>query len=78
MPKTQLSSLSQFAFRPAGAETRRSSWKYSFPLWADDHGVRELWTSDRDFSRFPTLKYLWNHPDLSRETKEKIAYHLPW
>ena len=20
-----------------------------------DHGVRELWTSDRDFSRFPTL-----------------------
>jgi toxin-antitoxin system PIN domain toxin len=21
-----------------------------------DHGIRELWTSDRDFSRFPTLK----------------------
>src|SRR5437773_11502564 len=21
------------------------------------------------------LKYLWNHPDLSRTTKEKIAYH---
>jgi predicted nucleic acid-binding protein len=20
-----------------------------------DHGVRELWTSDRDFSRFPQL-----------------------
>jgi predicted nucleic acid-binding protein len=20
-----------------------------------DHGVHELWTSDRDFSRFPTL-----------------------
>ena len=20
-----------------------------------DHGVRELWTSDRDFSRFPAL-----------------------
>jgi hypothetical protein len=30
--KTQGSSLSQFAFRPAGAETGRSSWKYSFPL----------------------------------------------
>ena len=25
---------------------------------------------------FPkNLKYLWNHPDLSRTTKEKIAYH---
>ena len=25
---------------------------------------------------FPkNLEYLWNHPDLSRETKEKIAYH---
>jgi uncharacterized protein len=25
---------------------------------------------------FPkNLKYLWNHPDLSRSTKEKIAYH---
>jgi hypothetical protein len=21
------------------------------------------------------LKYLWNYPDLSRTTKEKIAYH---
>ena len=25
---------------------------------------------------FPkNIKYLWNHPDLSRTTKEKIAYH---
>ena len=25
---------------------------------------------------FPkNLKYLWNHPDLSQKTKEKIAYH---
>jgi hypothetical protein len=25
---------------------------------------------------FPkNLKYLWNHPELSQKTKEKIAYH---
>ena len=24
---------------------------------------------------FPNLSYLWNHPDLSQKTKEKIAYH---
>jgi hypothetical protein len=28
---------------------------------------------DRTFSK--SLKYLWNHPDLSQKTKEKIAYH---
>jgi hypothetical protein len=28
---------------------------------------------DGDFPR--NHKYLWNHPDLSRKTKEKIAYH---
>jgi hypothetical protein len=32
-PEQPYSSLSQFAFRPAGAETGRSSWKYSFALW---------------------------------------------
>src|SRR4029077_9903612 len=32
-PKTQQSSLSQFAFLPARAEVGRSSWKYSLPLW---------------------------------------------
>src|SRR6266446_2071664 len=31
--ETQRSSLSQFAFRPAGAEAGRFSWKYSLPLW---------------------------------------------
>lgn len=25
-----------------------------------EHGVRELWTADRDFSRFPGLR--WRHP----------------
>jgi hypothetical protein len=28
---------------------------------------------EREFSK--NLKYLWNHPDLSQKTKEKIAYH---
>ena len=28
------------------------------------------------YGEFPkTRKYLWNHPDLSQKTKEKIAYH---
>ena len=41
----------------------------------DDHF---LYASDvphweREFSK--NLKYLWNHPDLSQKTKEKIAYH---
>ena len=27
------------------------------------------------FDAVVALKYLWNHPDLSRKTKEKIAYH---
>ena len=41
----------------------------------DDHF---LYASDVPHwdGEFPkNLKYLWNHPDLSRTTKEKIAYH---
>ncbi len=41
----------------------------------DDHF---LYASDIPHwdGEFPkNLKYLWNHPDLSRKTKEKIAYH---
>jgi hypothetical protein len=29
-------------------------------------------TGDGEFPK--NLKYLWNHPDLSQKTKEKIAY----
>jgi hypothetical protein len=30
---------------------------------------------DKGFDPAVALKYLWNHPDLSRTTQEKIAYH---
>src|SRR5262249_11766947 len=41
----------------------------------DDHFLYASDVPHRD-GEFPkNLKYLWNHPDLSQKTKEKIAYH---
>ncbi len=62
--------------------------KYLEPPW--NRRETALWPADQPFDtelfyasdiphwdgEFPkNLEYLWNHPDLSRETKEKIAYH---